>query len=211
MHATGQAGAEEAPHEGSEARQSERFALFLRAAKLVADEREFLCILRDASASGVRIRLFHGLPQFRVLELDLGCGNRLPVDIVWQDADHAGLRFHRETDVQRFLDDGDAAFPRRQLRLRLSLPALAHSGGTGTPVTIRDISQQGACIESEKHLLLKELIRIDAEGLRSIYAKVRWRRAPLYGLVFEHPFRLDELARAAAPLQIEREATVPPG
>lgn len=185
----------------SDNRVAQRFALMLRAAKLIADDREFLCILRDASSRGVRVRLFHDLPPHRELALELGNGERLQIEKIWRDGDHAGFRFACETDVQRLIDDSTAAHPKRQLRLRIGLAALVHSGGTATPMTFHDISQQGACIDCIRHLALNELIRIEAPALPPIYAKVRWRRQPLYGLVFEHPFKLDELARMAAPLQ----------
>lgn len=182
-------------------RATQRIALMLRAAKLIADDREFLCILRDASPRGVRLRLFHPLPPHNELALELGNGERLRIEQVCHNGNHARFRFAGETDVLRLIDDSAAAHPKRQLRLRIGLAALVHSGGIATPMTFRDISQQGACIESTRLLMLNELIRIEAPALPPIYAKVRWRRQPLYGLVFEHPFKLDELARMAAPLQ----------
>lgn len=184
-----------------ESRGAPRFAVMMRAAKLIADDRQFLCVLRDASATGVRVRLFHAIPHHEKLEIELGSGQRISCNLVWAAEDHAGLRFANPTDVQRLIDDSKAPFPKRQLRLRISVGALVHSGGVSAPMEWCDISQQGACIRSTKHLLLHELVRIETPSLPTIYAKVRWRREPLYGLIFEHPFKLDELARMAAPLQ----------
>lgn len=190
--------------ENIESRTSPRFALMLRAAKIVADEREFLCILRDVSATGVRIRLFHALPAYQKLELELGSGERMGVQLVWQKEDHAGLRFDCETDIKRLIDESNAPFPRRQIRLRIALEAQLQSGGSTEKITLRDISQQGASIECSKFLMMNELVRIDIQSLPSIYAKVRWRNKPLYGLIFEQTFKLDDLARAAAPLQLRQ-------
>lgn len=186
----------------AESRSAPRFTLLLRTAKLVADGREFLCILRDASATGVKVRIFHPIPDHTLLQLELGNGERFPIELVWMTKDHAGFRFLGEVQVQRLIDDANGTFPKRQLRLRISLPAMLHSGGSACPVSFRDISQQGACIECDKWLMMNELVRIDTGVLPSIYAKVRWRSQPRYGLIFEHPFRLDELARVSAPLQL---------
>lgn len=202
------------PLGGADARSAPRFTLLLRTAKLVADGREFLCILRDASTTGVKVRIFHPVPEHELLQLELGSGERYPVELVWSTRDHAGFRFLSEIDVRHLIDDSNGAFPKRQLRLRISLPATIHSGGSASPIAFRDISQQGACIECDKWLMVNELVRIDTGVLPPIYAKVRWRSQPRYGLVFEHPFRLDELARVSAPLQlaeaIEQAEAEPP-
>lgn len=190
----------------AEARGAPRFTLLLRTAKLIADGREFLCILRDASATGIKVRVFHPLPEHHRLELELGNGDRHPIELVWDSDDHAGFRFIEEIEVRKLIDDSHGAFPKRQLRLRITLAAMIHSGGAAAPIVLRDISQQGACIECDKWLLVNELVRIDTEVLPPIYAKVRWRSQPRYGLVFEHPFRLDELARLSGPLQLLGEA-----
>jgi len=185
-----------------DSRSAPRFTLLLRTAKLVADGREFLCILRDASATGIKLRIFHPVPPHRLLQLELGSGERHAIEQVWTTHDHAGFRFCEEIAVAKLIDDAAGAFPKRQLRLRISLPATIHSGGETCPISFCDISQQGARIACDKRLMMNELVRIETRFLPPIYAKVRWRREPQYGLVFEHPFRLDELARISAPLQL---------
>lgn len=186
---------------GAEHRSAQRFALLIRTAKLIVDGREFLCIIRDASATGVKVRLFSPLPQSRQLCLELVNGDRYPAEPVWQSEDYAGLRFQEEIAVERLLDESGGAFPRRQVRLRIALDGVLHSGGEAVRVAFHDISQQGACVESEKWLLMNELVRVETGITPAIYAKVRWRSHPRYGLIFEHTFKLDELARISAPLQ----------
>ena len=43
----------------------------MRTAKLVVDGREYLCVLRDASATGVKLRLFHPMPAGDAIALEL--------------------------------------------------------------------------------------------------------------------------------------------
>lgn len=187
---------------GADMRAAPRFTLLIRAAKLIVDGGEFLCILRDASATGVKIRLFTPIPDHQTLAIELGNGDRHAARLVWTTGDHAGLQFLQEIDVQRLIDERDGAYPRRQVRLRLMLDAVLHSGGESVHVQFHDISQQGACIECEKWLMVHELVRVDTGVMPSIYAKLRWRNHPRYGLVFEQTFKLDELARISAPLQL---------
>lgn len=186
---------------GSELRSAPRYALLIRTAKIIADGREFLCIIRDASATGLKIRLLSPLPQARELAVELVTGDRYPVGLVWQTDEHAGLRFVEEVEVERLLDETRGAFPKRQVRLQIAISGVLHSGGEAVPVVFRNLSQQGARVECDKWLLMNELVRIETGVTPPLYAKVRWRSQPSYGLVFEHTFKLDELARISAPLQ----------
>lgn len=195
---------------GSEFRSAPRYALLIRTAKIIADGREFLCIIRDASASGLKVRLFSALPQARAIIVELVTGDRYPAELVWQADDHAGLRFLHEIEIEQFLDESRGSFPRRQVRLRIALDAVLHSGGEAVRIAFKDISQQGACIESDKWLLMNELVRLETGVAPPLYAKVRWRSHPRYGLIFEHTFKLDELAHISAPLQFA-EALQPQG
>ncbi|MBX9663796.1 PilZ domain-containing protein, partial [Novosphingobium sp.] len=92
-------------------------------------------------------------------------------------------------------------FPKRQIRLQIALSGVLHSGGEAVPVLFHNLSQQGACVELDKWLLMNELVRLETGVSEPLYAKVRWRSHPRYGLIFEHTFRLEELARISAPLQ----------
>ncbi len=175
-------------------RQKGRVALVLRAIKLIAGSHEYLCILRDVSASGMKISLFHPVPKTDGMFVETGQGNRYPVEMVWNEKNLAGFRFPEKVNVGQLIEDTSGPFPKRQLRLHLALKARLVADGAVHNMTIHNISQQGACIECEKPLRNSELVKVETDGLPSIFAKVRWRNAPQYGLAFEQFFRLDELA-----------------
>ena len=92
------------------------------------------------------------------------------------------------------IDDKRDRFPKRQIRLRVDQIAILHAHGIETEVMLRDISQQGACIEANQRLLLRQSVRIELAGFPPIFAKVCWRQQPRHGLVFEKGFLLEELA-----------------
>lgn len=186
---------------GAHLRAARRYALLIRAAKLVADNHEFPCIIRDASATGVKVRLFSPLPAHAGLIMELANGDRYPAELVWTSDDHAGLRFHDEIAIERLLDETYAPFRKRPLRLKLALEAVIHSGGEAVEAGFRNISQQGASIECAKWLLVDELVKLETGVTPPIFAKVRWRDHPRYGLVFEQTFKLDELAQVSGALQ----------
>lgn len=181
-------------------RAAPHLTLMMRAAKLVGVCGDFLCVIRDVSTTGIRLRLFHKLPPEQKLTLQLANGEHYFVETVWEKDGEAGFRLIAPVDVEAFIAE-TGPYPKRQLRLAVSLPAMLSAGkATGTAV-IHDISQQGACIETSCLLALDQLVKLEAEGLPTLYAKVRWRRHPDYGLVFERTFRLDELARLAQTMQ----------
>ena len=208
MHSEGQeppaasepSDANEPARSGAELRGAQRFALLLRVAKLVVDGRERFCVIRDASATGLKVRLFAPLPHPADLSVELANGDRHRVECVWNANDHAGLRFLEQIDLDHLLDEARNAGKRRHVRLRVALDGVLHSGKEAVPINVRDISQQGAGIDSEKWLLLNELVKIETSVLPPTYAKVRWRDHPRYGVIFEQTFQLEDLARRCADL-----------
>jgi hypothetical protein len=211
--ATGEALSAEELASGEDSRAAPRFTLMLRTAKLVGKTGEFLCIIRDISATGVRLRLFQDLAMEQELALELSNGDRHFVEIIWARDGEAGFRFATPIDVAGFITEA-SPYPRRQIRLSFNLPAILTAGDDSGPVMIHDISQQGAGIESDRILAIDQLVRLEGQGLPGLhapglYAKVRWRRHPDYGLVFEQTFRLDELARLAGAMQAAAAQAVP--
>lgn len=201
-------------------RTAERFTLMLRVAKLVSSHGEYPCVIRDVSATGVRLRLFHALPAERHLALFLGNGECYFIENVWDHANdsgcEAGFRFSAPVDVRAFMTES-GKHPKRQVRLGITLPATLSIREFSAPVMIRDISQQGARIASDRPLALDQHVRLKAHGLPEIFASVRWKEGAGHGLVFQQCFRLDELGqlawsvaepaeRAAAQLAAEQQA-----
>ena len=184
----------------AEQRGGARFNLLIRPAKLVGEGGEYLCVLRDVSDGGCKVRVFHRVPIDGAMMLELGNGDRYPVERAWERDDHIGLRFRTPVPVEYLLND-QGIHRKRPVRLRIELPALIIAGRDAFPAEVRDLSQQGACLHCESHLAADQQIRLEVEGLPPIVAKGRWRRPPLIGLVFEQTFRLDEFARIGEALQ----------
>ena len=70
---------QETAGDDAEQRTAPRFTLLIRAAKLIGPEGEYLCVVRDASESGVSVRLFHPLPATALRALE-----NLPADVYRQ-------------------------------------------------------------------------------------------------------------------------------
>lgn len=188
------------PPAEADQRTAPRFTLLIRTAKLLTSRGEFLCVVRDASSIGVSVRLFHELPNDRSMILEMPNGDRHDIAVVWERQGAAGFRFSEPIDPQRMIE-GRSRFGRRPVRLHLQVPALLSCQGRSFEAVIRNLSQQGARIECSERLALEQKLRLEAESLPPIQAKVRWRRNKEYGLVFEDTFQFAELAQLANELQ----------
>lgn len=178
-----------------EQRAAERFSLLIRSAKLVAPDGEYLCVIRDVSATGLSIRTFHDLPLRPKMRLVTRTNQVLPLELIWTQDRAAGFRFLSEVDVDQLIEER-TSLPKRGLRFECRVSAKADDGkGDAFPLVIENISQQGARISCRKPLAINQPLRIASPQLGEIEAKVRWRSEPEFGVVFEHTYRIDEFAR----------------
>jgi EAL domain-containing protein (putative c-di-GMP-specific phosphodiesterase class I) len=184
-----------------ERRQESRLALLLRVAKLVIDGREQFCVIRDASTTGLKIKLFEPMPQHNDLAVELANGDQYAVQCVWSEGENAGLEFRKPIPLDHLLDYAKNTGRRRHLRLRIALEGVLHLGETTAAIVFHDVSQHGAAFKTEKWLLVNELVKIETAALPIIYARVRWRNHPHYGVSFEHIFQLQELAQHVSAAQ----------
>jgi len=186
--------------DGAEQRSAPRFTLLIRAAKLISPAGEFLCVVRDASESGVSVRLFHPLPANVPLALEMPNGDCLPLERVWEEEGKAGFRFAGQIEIERIVEC-PSRFSRRAVRVNVEVPCDLLVGIRRVPGTIHNLSQQGALITTIERLSLMQRVKIRAEGMPEITGKVRWRRNDSYGLSFEDTFQFAELAALAFELR----------
>ena len=191
-----------APIDLSEQRFAPRFTLLIRAAKLTNPEAEFLCVVRDASESGVSVRLFHPLPAGLDFTLELPNGDRHTLERVWEEEGKAGFRFRETVALERIVE-ARGGYAKRPVRLRLEVPCTMIAGLRRVQATIDNLSQQGAQIGTLEHLSLAQRVKLEIDGVPAIAARVRWRRNDRYGLSFEDTFQFAELAALAFDLQRE--------
>lgn len=184
----------------AERRLVARRSTMLRPAKLVVDDREFLCVVRNVSQQGVNVLLFHELPKFELLAIEFDNGDQHAIRRIWQTGSQMGCVFlFPIEDLTVVMTQADAR-PRRQPRLHLEHEAVLHVDDIRTTIILRDISQRGAAIDAPHWLKIDQLVRIESAFLPTIYAKVRWRRPPRYGLIFEQLFGLAELAKLCSEI-----------
>lgn len=186
---------------GEEKRTAPRFTILIRAAKLMCPQGEFLCVIRDASETGVNLRLFHALPPEDRFMLELQNGDRHEVEVIWQEGDRAGMRFLECAEISRIIE-GPSRYAKRPVRLNVNFKAELSSISGGGSVEVHDLSQQGARITSDTRFAIDQRVKLSAPHMPEVNAKIRWRRENAYGLVFEDTFQFGDLARILADIQL---------
>lgn len=184
----------------SEQRAAPRYASLIRAAKLVCGQGEFLCVIRDVSATGISLRTFHALPTDPTVALELQNGETYEIREVRRSGREASYRFDREVAVERLIQEA-WRFPKRQLRLNLFIPLTISTLTQKAEAMTLNLSQQGARIECDTVFAIDQMVRIAGEHFPETRAKVRWRKDANYGLVFENTFSLREFSLMAAAVQ----------
>jgi hypothetical protein len=204
--------AEERADERIDQREAQRFTLILRAGKLVTGQGEFLCVLRDVSRGGLKVRLFHPLALDGPCRIELSGGGQYRLEPAWQHGEEAGLRFSdAPIDIEQLLEEA-GPFPKRAIRLSLrgGWPVTLHGATDPLPAQICDISQHGCAVLCTQRLSIGQLVEIEDAAIGAIEGRVRWRRGDRYGLVFQQSFRLDSLARLTYRLQSAQKMAAPP-
>lgn len=184
----------------AEQRAAPRSSLMLRTAKVVCQSGEYLCLVRDVSASGAGLRFFHAVPPEPRIFLELADGQIHPIERVWARENEAGYRFAAEIDVAEFITE-HSDHPHRAIRLRLERPALVSVDGHDVQATLRDISRTGARIVAQQSWPLQAFVRLELAGLPIRYGHVRWREGTAHGIVFQNAMPLGDLALQLLALQ----------
>jgi hypothetical protein len=186
--------------EAADQRGAPRFIALIRAAKLICDGHEFVCVVRDVSTTGVRLRCFHPIPRGAAIALELQNGDILPLGRVREEEYEASFRFLGEVSIERLLQE-TASYPRRPLRLNMRIPLTLRTMAGPLAAVTQNISQQGCRVECAIPLALSQSVVVQSTLLPGIRAKVRWRRGNACGLVFDDTLSLKDFAVHAARVQ----------
>ncbi|MGB7374332.1 PilZ domain-containing protein [Pontixanthobacter sp.] len=176
-----------------EERRAPRFTLLIRTAKLIVEDRQYLCVVRDISMTGASIKSFHAVPEGKRIALEFPDGGLYPADLIWQNDGEAGFQFHTPIDVEDIImATGD--YPKRDLRFDVEWPLTIEGPNCPIAAHLVNVSRQGGMIYCDSAFAIGQLLRIRAVGMPDIEARVRWRRDHYYGLVLDTTFSLATLA-----------------
>ncbi len=183
-----------------EQRGARRYTSLIRSAKLVCGQGEFVCVIKDVSASGISLRTFHALPTDPTLALELQNGEIYEIEKVRSSGNEGSYKFKEPVEVERLIHE-NWNFPKRQLRLNIFIPVVASTLTKSAEGMTVNLSQQGARLECDEVFAIDQPVRIKSSAFPETRATVRWRQDSNYGLVFDNTLSLREFAILAAEVQ----------
>ena len=189
--------------------QAKRTSLVLRTAKVVCQTGEYVCLIRDVSETAISLHFWHKAPPEGRIILQLTNGETHPIERVWSGKSQAGYRFTQTISPEQFLHS-ETPYHHRPIRLEIAAQARLTDGQIISHVHLMDISCGGAKFESENPHLRDRIISFDALGLPQRLAQVRWQEDRQFGLQFQHPLTIRELANIAMRAQPFAEAGIMP-
>ncbi|QUL37131.1 PilZ domain-containing protein [Erythrobacter sp. JK5] len=181
-------------------RAATRKSAMLRIAKVVCEAGEYVCLIRDLSELGIGLSFLHEAPPEPRIILQTTNGLTYPLERVWAGKRQAGYRFGSEISLNDFLHE-ESPYENRPIRLEIAAQARITDGRTITRVRLLDISREGAKFESEGLHPQDRLVSFEALGLPQRLGQVRWQTGTQFGMQFQHPLTIEELAVTAIRLQ----------
>lgn len=169
----------------------------------------------NSSASGVMIEADIEPRIGEKLQIQFNDCNRTQCVVRWVRGNRIGLEFNQETtiigpsSIQDFIirklrggddvvEDVAGAKASRTPRHSLIWIATVHCEHQTMPVRLRNISTDGAMLETEHQFAVGAEILLDLEEAGTAFAKVRWSKGGQAGVKFDQKFNLKNLTRCTA-------------
>lgn len=183
-----------------EGRAAPRFRTLLQSARLIGEKNQSLCIVRDVSETGMKVRLFGTVDVGDRICVEFKGGRTVCATVQWTDDRFAGLAFETAIDLQQIFDTVEPDYSHRAPRLELNATATVTFGRVRTTMAILDISVSGIKMLGGDALIRGENVAIDIEGLVKCNAVVKWKASDLVGVELEHPMPVERLTAWASQL-----------
>lgn len=180
----------------TEKRADERILALLPVAKLVADEWQDLCRIRNISAGGLMAETTRRHDAGVSVIVELNSNQHIAGSIVWTRESTLGVKFDQNVDLREILANRRPriGYRPRPARLDISCQATVRIGGLYYKVEVRDISLGGIKVYLDVDDCLGKDVVVTVESLRPIKGSIRWHEDGMAGIVFDQPVSFEELA-----------------
>jgi PilZ domain len=182
--------------EPPERRQQERQLTILRVGILVIEGRRELCLIRNISAGGLLAHVYGAVRPEQEVTVELKSNQQIGGRIVWFEDGNAGIAFDAPVDIADLLANppllGNGWRPRLP-RVEIDRLATLRAGAETDWVQVRDISQGGVKIETDRPLEAGAEVVVTLEYFRPVAGTVRWQRDQACGVAFNQLIPFEEL------------------
>jgi hypothetical protein len=178
-------------------RREQRHTAVLRLALLLVDGQAQLCRVTNLSPQGLQATVFRPITVGSRAVISVPDGITLAGKIVWVADRTIGVSLDHPLSEPSFLRMKKETAPkcarRRLPRIGTGSPAHLGAGGRRYPITLLDISTNGAMVSATKMLPSPGPVQLHVNGLPLVSAQIRWIFEDRAGLMFNAPVRPDIL------------------
>jgi hypothetical protein len=180
----------------TENRADERLLALLPVARLIADEWQDLCRIRNISAGGLMAETTTRHDAGVSVLVELESGQQIAGSVVWTRDTIVGIKFDQNVDLREILANRRPriGFRPRPARLDIACTATVRMNGLYHKVDVKDISLGGIKVHIQERDCVGKDVLVTVESLRPIKGAIRWHKEGLSGIVFHQPLTFDELA-----------------
>jgi hypothetical protein len=177
-------------------RTDDRLLAILPAAKLVSENANYICRIKNISAGGLTAEVVCPLEVGARVYIELSSDQRIPGQIVWTREGSLGIKFDQDVDLRELLANRSQrrGLRPRPPRLQVTCGATVQIGKLYYKVEVHDISLGGMKVAINDWQCAGRDVIVTIESLRPVRGRVRWYRDGNAGIVFEKPLSFEELA-----------------
>jgi hypothetical protein len=180
----------------TDSRADESLLALLPVAKLIADEWQDLCRIRNISAGGLMAETTVPHEANAAVTVELNSSQHIAGTIVWVRGNTIGIKFGQNVDLREVLANRRPriGFRPRPARLDIQCTATIQIGSLYHKVEVKDVSLGGLKVYLRDRDIVGKDVTVTVESLRPIKGDVRWHQDNMAGIVFQKPLTFDELA-----------------
>jgi len=173
-----------------------------RVGSLTIEGRRELCLIKNISAGGMKVRAYSAIKEGYALTVELKCGQEIAGKAIWVDGSNVGIAFDSPVDVIDLLSASMSGPKPRMPRIETKAFASVREGANVYRLRGCDISQGGIKLQSTTPLPIHSEVVVSLAGLDPQAGTVRWSEDGHVGVTFN---RLIPLGQLVGWLQAQRD------
>lgn len=181
------------PVQPEERREGERHLTLYRVGSICVDDRRELCLIKNISAGGMRVRVYSALAIGQALSIELKSGQPISGRVQWVNHDNLGVTFDQPIDVIEILSASMEGPRPRMPRIEVSCTATLREGASTYRMPVCDISQGGAKLQTTSVLTPGSDVVITLANLPAQAGVLRWVGEGYCGVTFNRLLPLPAL------------------
>jgi len=181
------------PAASSDRREDERHMTLFRVGTLVIGDRRDLCLIKNISAGGLKLRRYCQLHVGQRVAVELKTGQPIAGSVSWVGDSQAGVAFDQPIDVLAILASDDEGPRPRMPRIETQAAVYVRHGAQTWRLQCCDISQGGVKLVATTPLASGADVVVTLPGMSPQPGVVRWSAGSHAGISFNRPLPLSDL------------------